>query len=249
MKTFNFNSTREAYAATQTRDDIETGDALVILSERVVGLADTWPIAVTVDCGELHKFADGPISLDDFDFDFDDLKAVEQVARNAGFELDRAEAKPAAVFNECSERTLTYLCSDAEAQAFVDATRCPEMGLHLCIEDGHVRIKCWSTTDASESMRAGARADRYLEIARCNLVDGYPPKVKRVYIFKTFDGDVDGGFRFATVYFNKGRGGWIFNCSLPNRGPSRKAWPTWSAALPRWIKKESGLHFSLVTEA
>lgn len=52
MKTF--DSTGDAYDATQCDDTIQNGDALVIQSEGVVGLAWTWPVAVTVQAGDLH---------------------------------------------------------------------------------------------------------------------------------------------------------------------------------------------------
>jgi hypothetical protein len=52
----------EAYDRCQTDSDIDTGDTLVIdqgqdySDERIVGLAGTWPVAVTVQCGALHTF-------------------------------------------------------------------------------------------------------------------------------------------------------------------------------------------------
>lgn len=54
-----FDSTAEAYDATQCDDSIRKGDRLLIVKEAVVGLADTWPIAVTVEHGELHQPMDG----------------------------------------------------------------------------------------------------------------------------------------------------------------------------------------------
>lgn len=49
-----FHSTGEAYDDCQCRDDIETGDVLIIERERVVGVADAWPMAVTLEHGNLH---------------------------------------------------------------------------------------------------------------------------------------------------------------------------------------------------
>lgn len=68
MNTHYFDSTKEAYDATQCRDDIKQGDALVIASENVVGIAFTWPIAVTKNHGELHTLKDDATleSLDEF---------------------------------------------------------------------------------------------------------------------------------------------------------------------------------------
>jgi hypothetical protein len=48
-----FNS-RDAYDACQCDETVKNGDTLIIESEGVVGVADTWPIAVTVASGGLH---------------------------------------------------------------------------------------------------------------------------------------------------------------------------------------------------
>lgn len=54
-----FGGTGEAYDACQCDDTIAPGDTLLIERESVVGLAGTWPVAVTVELGEFHCFADG----------------------------------------------------------------------------------------------------------------------------------------------------------------------------------------------
>ena len=59
MTTHAFRTSGEAYAACQCDEAIKQGDLLVIASEGVVGIADTWPVAVTVTRGELHAPADG----------------------------------------------------------------------------------------------------------------------------------------------------------------------------------------------
>lgn len=56
MKTHQFSSTGEAYDACQCDEDIQDGDILVIESEGVIGVADTWPVAVTAEHGSLHSF-------------------------------------------------------------------------------------------------------------------------------------------------------------------------------------------------
>lgn len=53
-----FESTGDAYDACQVRDDIEDGDVLVIERERVIGIAYTWPFALTEEYGELHTLND-----------------------------------------------------------------------------------------------------------------------------------------------------------------------------------------------
>lgn len=57
-----FSSTEDAYDACQCDEAIKTGDVLVIASEGVVGVAYTWPFAVTPEAGELHQL--GPDASD-----------------------------------------------------------------------------------------------------------------------------------------------------------------------------------------
>lgn len=60
-----FDTTGDAYDATQCDESIQKGDALVIESEGVVGLSWIWPVAVTVKAGQLHAFehsADGVVA-------------------------------------------------------------------------------------------------------------------------------------------------------------------------------------------
>jgi len=49
-----FGHSGDAYDATQCNEDIKNGDILLIPDEQVVGLADTWPVAVTDEAGHLH---------------------------------------------------------------------------------------------------------------------------------------------------------------------------------------------------
>ncbi|ESY35392.1 hypothetical protein NKK48_30330 [Mesorhizobium sp. C386A] len=90
-----FDSTGDAYDFTQCIDDIKNGDVLVIESEKVVGLADTWPVAVTKEAGNLHTLDDGKFEsyLHQFGKDagqrvFTDqqLKAAKAIAAAWGFE-------------------------------------------------------------------------------------------------------------------------------------------------------------------
>ncbi|QNE07807.1 hypothetical protein [Croceicoccus marinus] len=52
-----FETTGNAYDAVQTDEAIGTGDTLLIFGEAVVGVALTWPFAVTAECGHLHQVA------------------------------------------------------------------------------------------------------------------------------------------------------------------------------------------------
>ncbi len=56
-----FDSTGEAYDACQCDDTINTGDVLVIESEQVVGVAHTWPVAITRNNGVLHQLKEGGV--------------------------------------------------------------------------------------------------------------------------------------------------------------------------------------------
>lgn len=49
-----FGSTGNAYEAVQTDETIAAGETLLILDERVVGVAMTWPFAITAKPGKLH---------------------------------------------------------------------------------------------------------------------------------------------------------------------------------------------------
>lgn len=53
-----FPSTGDAYDATQCDPCVKTGDLLVITSEQVVGIAYTWPVAVTKRHGALHYLSE-----------------------------------------------------------------------------------------------------------------------------------------------------------------------------------------------
>lgn len=81
-----FDSTAEAYDATQCSDDIETGAPLLVESEQVVGLAYTWPFAVTVAAGEFHTMGGDPAwFLADAGITADQVAAAVAVADVRGF--------------------------------------------------------------------------------------------------------------------------------------------------------------------
>ncbi|RWM86479.1 MAG: hypothetical protein EOR84_30670 [Mesorhizobium sp.] len=91
-----FDSTGEAYDATQCDENIKNGDVLVIEPEQVVGLADTWPVAVTKNAGHLHSLSDGNFETYNHEFGenagkrvFTDqqIRAAKAVAKHWGYEL------------------------------------------------------------------------------------------------------------------------------------------------------------------
>lgn len=64
MNTFIFSETSEAYDDCQCNEQLENGDVLVIADEGVVGICDTWPFAITVKGGCLHKIRPGSTAGD-----------------------------------------------------------------------------------------------------------------------------------------------------------------------------------------
>lgn len=60
MKVHTFDSTSEAYNASQTDDNIKDGDVLSVPSEGVHGvLVKAWPVAATAEHGAFHQLKDG----------------------------------------------------------------------------------------------------------------------------------------------------------------------------------------------
>ena len=91
-KTHEFDSTGEAYDACQCDDTIKTGDTLVIKSEGVVGVAHTWPIAVTVTRGEFHtlktpgNWSDAVVG-NDFGFTVEHFLTAAAAALRLGYSI------------------------------------------------------------------------------------------------------------------------------------------------------------------
>lgn len=54
-----FESTGEAYDACNCDETVKQGDTVVVASERVVGLAWAWPVAVTKEHGHFHTVKEG----------------------------------------------------------------------------------------------------------------------------------------------------------------------------------------------
>lgn len=97
-----FATTGNAYDACQCDETITKGDTLIVLSEGVVGIAWTWPIAVTANRGALHQIKDEPLaSLAElaatFEIRVEDLAEAITFARALGFGLDPAFERVAAM--------------------------------------------------------------------------------------------------------------------------------------------------------
>jgi hypothetical protein len=84
---FFYDSTGDAYDACQCCEELKRGDLIIVLSEKVVGIVDTWPIAVTNESGNLHKvkvwvsFLNNPVWAAA-------IRDAKHIAVQLGFELD-----------------------------------------------------------------------------------------------------------------------------------------------------------------
>lgn len=89
-----FASTGNAYDATQCDEAIRPGDTLIVLPENVVGVAMTWPFAVTQAHGHLHALSAprGGETLADLARSLHvspaDFEHAAEIARRFGFPLD-----------------------------------------------------------------------------------------------------------------------------------------------------------------
>jgi hypothetical protein len=81
-----FDTTVAAYAATQSDDQVREGDVLIIESEKIVGLASTWPVAVTELSGELHHL-EGAWPLAKLGFSKKSIDLARDAAKSHGWPL------------------------------------------------------------------------------------------------------------------------------------------------------------------
>lgn len=89
-----FASTGNAYDAVQCDEAIRTGDTLIVLTEEVVGVAMTWPFAVTQAHGHIHALSaprerETPADLArSLHVSAADFEHAAEIARRFGFPLD-----------------------------------------------------------------------------------------------------------------------------------------------------------------
>jgi len=89
-----FASTGNAYDAVQTDETITAGDTLLVLDEGVVGVAMTWPFAITAEAGKLHALCEpgGGETLADIEKALDvpdgSIARACRLARTLGFAID-----------------------------------------------------------------------------------------------------------------------------------------------------------------
>jgi len=87
------SSTENAYNATQCDDTHQRGDTLHVPAERVVGIVDTWPVAVTQEHGELHSCGDWRAFLERTGMTIEALRAAVHVATVHDYPLQRELAE------------------------------------------------------------------------------------------------------------------------------------------------------------
>lgn len=97
MKTFLFGDTGEAYDACQCDENIKNGDTLLIVEEKVAGLAWAWPIAVTEEAGAFHWIDDTEGAIDgvlaDMDVEPDAMLEAIAAAEARGWPIRPAIAE------------------------------------------------------------------------------------------------------------------------------------------------------------
>jgi len=97
IRVHTFSSTATGYDQTQYRNDIHDGDVLFVPTERVAGfLMQAWPIAVSVNNGEFHRYTADDLLIDGIDY----------TASNA---VAKALAAHLAATDEPAEHDLTAL--------------------------------------------------------------------------------------------------------------------------------------------
>ena len=92
-----FATSGNAYDAVQCDELIKNGDVLLILPEKIIGIAHCWPIAITAERGNLHSIAPGRFATlaeisAEFGFPADNLRYAVDLARLLGFDLCEATA-------------------------------------------------------------------------------------------------------------------------------------------------------------
>ena len=90
VRVWTFANSGDAYDMTQCDEDLKTGDVLLIPSEKVVGITNTWPLAITKEMGQLHGVEEGH-KIEDLlpsDTDKDYLNKALKVARSLAKSYD-----------------------------------------------------------------------------------------------------------------------------------------------------------------
>ncbi|RUE86337.1 hypothetical protein IPC1135_29655 [Pseudomonas aeruginosa] len=97
IQTHIFDSTGAAYDATQCDQAVGKGHALHVSAEKVVGLAWTWPVAITLEAGALHCMGDTPDTvISDAGWTTEQIKHAVALADQCGYPVADWARKAAA---------------------------------------------------------------------------------------------------------------------------------------------------------
>lgn len=154
-----FASTGEAYDACMCYETIKRGDVLVIESEGVVGVAYTWPFAVTPEAGELHRLVDnaaGNATRAEF---AESIKAAEAEAAKLA-PASTAEQKEAEIARIQANRAARGM-SDPMNRLCVHVNRAIEQGAPVVTEQpARPTVAAQVHKELEEMKRIGMRVSR-----------------------------------------------------------------------------------------
>ncbi|WP_199570569.1 hypothetical protein [Streptomyces murinus] len=163
-KVHRFDSTGDAYDATQWNDEIRDGDVLVVESEGVVGiLRSAWPAALTPANGELHKLT-APAGEVDGGRYAASVAAAADVARSLGLTLEDLHDPAAQDEYEPGTRVLV---ADGSAKTVTGTMRGADGKLWLLVDNGaaHPADRC-ERVDTSHVDLARSHARRAADALR-----------------------------------------------------------------------------------
>lgn len=160
--THTFDSSAEAYDATQCRDDIRDGDVLLVPSEGIVAiLRGAWPVALTAAHGELHTLTKAADAIDGGRYKAS-VQAAVQAAAQLGVEL--APVHRPVEPNGAGDRVV---CDDGSTRTVDRADRAPDGHLWLHTTEGSAwRADRCETVDVSRVDEARAAARKAAAVLR-----------------------------------------------------------------------------------
>ncbi|MBA0053474.1 hypothetical protein E0L36_22120 [Streptomyces sp. AJS327] len=155
--THTFDSSAEAYDASQCRDDIRDGDVLVVPSEGIVAILNrAWPAALTAVHGELHT-----LTAAAGDIEGGRYKASVEAAAQAAARLD-VELAPLHRPVEPYAAGDRFVCSDGSTRTVAHAERGRDGHLWLHTAEGSAwradRSEKVDVSRVDEAHRAARRA-------------------------------------------------------------------------------------------
>ena len=82
-----FDSSGQAYDRCNSDEHMHTGRVFIVESEKIVGIAWAWPIAVTQESGQLHTSTTDPRSWDDEPAISASVETAINLAKSKGWPL------------------------------------------------------------------------------------------------------------------------------------------------------------------